>query len=151
MFEAPNDHEILMEGLIESTGKYRTESVGILKGSIVTHLAPPAISVHPLMLDLFEYTTKSEELMLLKSCVFHYEMEFIHPFLDGNGRMGRFWQTLLLMQEHLVFEFLPLGTVIKAKQEKYYESLSESDKAGDSTIFIDFMLSVIDESLEELL
>lgn len=144
-------HKILMEGLIESPGKYRNTSVGIVKGSVVAHLAPPAIRVHPLMVDLFEYAKQSEEIMLIKSCVFHYEMEFIHPFLDGNGRMGRLWQTLLLIQEYPVFEFLPLETIIKVKQEKYYEALSQSDKAGESTIFIAFMLNVIEESLEEVL
>jgi Fic family protein len=144
-------HKILMEGLIESAGKYRREGVGIVKGSVVAHLAPPAMRVHPLMLDLFAYAKNSEDLLLIKSCVFHYEMEFIHPFLDGNGRMGRLWQTLLLMQAYPVFEFLPLETLIKAQQEFYYEALSKSDKAGESTPFIEFMLSIIAEALEELL
>jgi Fic family protein len=140
-----------MDGLIESPGKYRSESVGIVKGSVVAHLAPPAIRVHPLMLDLFGYIKKSEDIMLIKSCVFHYEMEFIHPFLDGNGRMGRLWQTLLLMKAYPVFEFLPLETIIKAQQDQYYESLAKSDIAGESTEFIGFMLSVMDEALESVL
>jgi Fic family protein len=103
------------------------------------------------MLDLFGYIKKSEDIMLIKSCVFHYEMEFIHPFLDGNGRMGRLWQTLLLMKAYPVFEFLPLETIIKAQQDQYYESLAKSDKAGESTEFIGFMLSVMDEALESVL
>ena len=144
-------HQILMEDLLEKPGKYRGEAVGIVKDTVVAHLAPPAINVHPLMLDLFKYVKKSEEIMLIKSCVFHYEMEFIHPFLDGNGRMGRLWQTLLLMTEYPVFEFLPLETIIKEKQGEYYEALSQSDKAGESTVFIGFMLAVIEEALENLL
>ncbi|MEL6841981.1 MAG: Fic family protein [Bacteroidota bacterium] len=144
-------HRILMEGLVESPGRYRSESVGIVKGSVVAHLAPPAIRVHPLMEDLFSFVRDAKDLMLIKSCVFHYEMEFIHPFLDGNGRMGRLWQTLLLMEENTLFEFLPIETIIKEKQALYYEALSKSDKAGESTIFIEFMLSVIDVALEEVL
>ena len=91
-------HQNLMEGLIENSGKYRNQSVGIVKGSKVEHLAPPFENVPYLMKDLFEYLKKSDEIVLIKSCVFHYEMEFIHPFLDGNGRMGRLWQTLILME-----------------------------------------------------
>ena len=144
-------HKILMKGLIDSAGKYRNESVGIVKGNVVAHLAPPAIRVHPLMQDLFSYLKKSEDVLLIKSCVFHYEMEFIHPFLDGNGRMGRLWQTLILIQEYPVFEFLPLETIIKNRQEEYYEALSKSDKSGESSPFIEFMLEVIEEALENLL
>ncbi|MGK0414685.1 MAG: Fic family protein, partial [Polaribacter sp.] len=91
-------HQSLMDGLIENSGKYRNQSVGIVKGSKVEHLAPPFGNVSYLMKDLFEYLKKSDEIELIKSCVFHYEMEFIHPFLDGNGRMGRLWQTLILME-----------------------------------------------------
>ena len=144
-------HKILMGGLIDSAGKYRAESVGIVKGDAVAHLAPPANRVHPLMLDLFRYLKESEDVVLIKSCVFHYEMEFIHPFLDGNGRMGRLWQTIILMKEYPVFEFLPLETIIKDRQEMYYEALSVSDKSGESSQFIEFMLEVIEESLENLL
>lgn len=144
-------HGILMKGLIESAGRYRTDQVGIARGEQLAHLAPPAMRVHGLMTDLFRYAKLSTDLTLIKSCVFHYEMEFIHPFSDGNGRMGRLWQTLLLMQAFPVFEFLPLETVIKHRQDAYYEALSRSDKAGESGLFIEFMLSVIDHSLEELL
>ena len=144
-------HQTLMEGLIENPGNYRNESVGIVKGSKVEHLAPPHGNVPYLMKDLFEYVQKSDEIELIKSCVFHYEMEFIHPFLDGNGRMGRLWQTLILMEKYPIFEFLPFETLISNDQEKYYKALAESDKAGKSTLFIDYMLSVIDRSLNELL
>ncbi len=144
-------HQNLMESLIENVGKYRTQSVGIVKGSKVEHLAPPFENVPYLMKDLFKYLQKSDEIELIKSCVFHYEMEFIHPFLDGNGRMGRLWQTLILMEKYPVFEFLPFETLISSDQEKYYNALAESDKSGKSTKFIEYMLSVIDDSISELL
>jgi len=144
-------HKILMQGLIKNAGHYRTAGVGIVKGSQITHLAPPANNVTFLMKDLFNYLKKSTELILIKSCVFHYEMEFIHPFADGNGRMGRLWQTLLLMQQYSVFEFLPFETLINKNQNQYYQALSTSDKEGESTFFIEFMLKILSNSLDELL
>ena len=144
-------HQQLMEGLIDRPGQYRTENVGIIQGSKVAHLAPPAGNVHFLMSELFEYLKNEDDPTLIKSCVFHYEMEFIHPFVDGNGRMGRLWQTIILMQEYPVFEYLPFESLISQTQEKYYEALSKSDKAGKSTVFIEYMLKVIDESLGQLL
>jgi len=144
-------HKILLSNLIEKSGKYRTQSVGIVKGSKVKHLAPPAQNVPFLMKDLFDYLKNTDEIELIKSCVFHYEMEFIHPFLDGNGRMGRLWQTLILMKKYPVFEYLPFETLISKNQEKYYKALSESDKLGKSTKFIEYMLSIIDSSIADLL
>lgn len=144
-------HKILMQGLIKNAGQYRNSGAGIVKGSQITHLAPPAGNVSFLMKDLFNYLKKSNELILIKSCVFHYEMEFIHPFSDGNGRMGRLWQTLLLMQQYSVFEFLPFETLINKNQKKYYQALSKCDKQGESTIFIEFMLTILSNSLDELL
>lgn len=144
-------HFELMNGLIESAGKYRKQGVGIVKGTKVEHLAPPHENVPHLMKDLFEYLKDADELTLIKSCVFHYEMEFIHPFLDGNGRMGRLWQTLILMSEYPIFEFLPFETLISQTQDEYYKSLSLSDKSGKSTYFIEYMLDVIDKSLGSLL
>jgi len=144
-------HQELMKGLINSAGKYRKQAVGIVKGTKVEHIAPPHDNVPYLMKDLFEYLEDSEELTLIKSCVFHYEMEFIHPFLDGNGRMGRLWQTLILRSEYPVFEFLPFETLISQSQNEYYNALALSDKVGKSTVFIEYMLGVIDESLKSLL
>jgi len=144
-------HSILMEGLIESAGRLRNKSVGIVKGSEIAHIAPQREMLQPLMNDLFDYLKNGEDLILIKSCVFHYELEFIHPFIDGNGRMGRLWQTLILKNKYPVFEFLPIETVIKEKQEKYYDALGKSDNTGESTLFIEFMLGVIKESLEDLL
>ncbi len=142
-----NAHLKLMEGLIDNPGRYRKQGVGIVKGSKVEHMAPPFDNVPFLMKDLFEYLKKGDEIELIKSCVFHYEMEFIHPFIDGNGRMGRLWQTLILMEKYPVFEFLPFETLISNDQEKYYKALSESDKSGESTKFIEYMLNVINISI----
>ncbi len=144
-------HAILMNGLIDNAGKLRTPNVGIVKGSKVEHIAPNGTIVKGLMKDLFEYLKKDNDLILIKSCVFHYEFEFIHPFLDGNGRMGRLWQTLILMQQYPVFEYLPVESLIKQKQSEYYNKLSESDKKKNSTPFIEFMLEIISASLERLL
>ncbi len=144
-------HKMLMIGLVENSGKYRTKGVGIVKGSKVEHVAPPFENVPFLMKDLFQYLKDKSEISLIKSCVFHYEMEFIHPFMDGNGRMGRLWQTLILMEDYPFFEFLPFETLISKNQSAYYNSLSASDKEGKSTKFIEYMLSIIDQSLSELL
>ena len=144
-------HKMLMKGLTENPGKYRMKGVGIVKGSKIQHLAPSHENVGFLMKDLFEYLKDNSELTLIKSCVFHYETEFIHPFMDGNGRMGRLWQTAILMNEYPIFEFLPFETLISKNQDQYYRSLSDSDKAGKSTAFIEFMLNIINKSLDELL
>jgi Fic family protein len=144
-------HGILMKGLIESAGSLRNKSVGIIKGSEVSHIAPPSEMLNPLLNNLFDYLKKDDDLILIKSCVFHYEMEFLHPFIDGNGRMGRLWQTLILKDTYPVFEYLPIETLIKERQEQYYESLGKSDNTGESTVFIEFMLEIILDSLEELL
>jgi len=144
-------HGILMNGLIEKAGKLRTKSVGIVKGSEIAHIAPPSEMLKPLMNELFDYLKNDDDLIIIKSCVFHYEMEFIHPFIDGNGRMGRLWQTLILKDSYPVFEFLPVETLIKERQEKYYEALGKSDNKGESTLFIEFMLEIILESLNDLL
>jgi Fic family protein len=146
-----NAHSILMKGLIEDAGRIRTKSVGIIKGANVTHIAPPGQIVRSLVKNLFDYLKKDKDLILIKSCVFHYEIEFIHPFMDGNGRMGRLWQTLILKKYSPVFEFLPIESLIKARQSEYYKVLGESDNNGNSTGFIEFMLQIINESLEELL
>ena len=144
-------HAALMKGLLDPVGKYRNQSVGIVKGDKLEHLAPPFQNVPYLMKELFGYLKDDDELTLIKSCVFHYEMEFIHPFLDGNGRMGRLWQTVILLQDFPVFEFLPFEKLISESQIDYYQSLSLSDKLGKSTPFIEYMLGVIDKSLAELL
>lgn len=143
-------HGILMKGLVDSAGKLRNKAVGIARGTEIAHIAPPCDILKPLMNDLFDYIKNDDDLVLIKSCVFHYEMEFIHPFLDGNGRMGRLWQTLILKETYPVFEYLPIETLIKERQAAYYEALGQSDKAGESSLFIEFMLEIILNSLIEL-
>lgn len=143
-------HKILLYGLINDAGRLRTTNVGIIKGSKIAHVAPSGQMVKGLMSDLFNYLNKHNELMLIKSCVFHYELEFIHPFTDGNGRMGRLWQTVLLMQQYPLFEYLPVETLIKKEQKKYYEALATADKMGQSTPFIEFMLGIILQALQDL-
>lgn len=142
-------HQILMKGLVENAGKYRTGNVGIFKGDRVAHMAPPAWNVPNLMGNLFQYLNENEDNLVIKSCVFHYEMEFIHPFMDGNGRMGRLWQTVILMQENPIFEYLPIEAEIKNSQQEYYNVLAISDKEGIATRFVEYMLRIIRKSLEE--
>ncbi|MBK8492963.1 MAG: Fic family protein [Saprospirales bacterium] len=144
-------HKLLMSGLIEDAGKLRTKPVGIFKGAEVAHIAPPAANLDYLMKELFHYMANEDDPVLIKSCVVHYEIEFIHPFMDGNGRMGRLWQTLVLLKTHSIFEYLPFETIIKARQQEYYDVLAASDNEGKSTKFIEFILEAIDESLGELL
>lgn len=143
-------HNLLMKGLVDRPGQFRVAEVGVFKGSKASHVAPPAWNVDHLMNQLFNYVRRSEDNLILKSCVFHYEMEFIHPFMDGNGRMGRLWQTVILMQENPVFEFLPIEYQIKENQSGYYKALESSDKSGKCTVFIEYLLDVIAVSLGEL-
>lgn len=144
-------HKLLMEGLIKSPGKYRVKDVGIIHGSREAHLAPQPGNVPTLMNQLFNYLKKAKDNALIKSCVFHYELEFIHPFEDGNGRMGRLWQTTILMRDYPIFEFTPFETLINDSQSEYYSALKASDTEGKSTRFIEYMLSVIDKSLDDVI
>ena len=144
-------HALLMKGLVEHPGKFRSAGVGIVKGSKLTHLAPQASIVKPLMNDLFSYLKNDKDPLLIRSCVFHYELEFIHPFQDGNGRMGRLWQSVILRDLSPVFAFLPVETIIKEEQLAYYKVLEKSDKSGSSTPFIEFALEAIDKALAEQL
>jgi Fic family protein len=144
-------HGILMNTLIENAGQFRRTAVGIIKGNNITHVAPPGDIVYPLMKDLFDYLKNDKDILLIKSCVFHYEFEFIHPFIDGNGRMGRLWQTVILKDYSPVFEYLPIESLIKERQQDYYDVLGKSDNQGNSTGFIEFMLNIINIALEDLL
>lgn len=114
----------------------------------MSHIAPPAKKVPQLMQGLFDFLSKHDEISwLIKACVFHYELEFIHPFSDGNGRMGRLWQQLILMKEDPVFEYISLEVLVKDHQQEYYDVLGESDKQGESTSFIEFSLKIIYQAL----
>ena len=142
-------HKVMMEGLIKESGRYRSDSVGVFGDKGLLHLAPPPLRVPQLMSQLFEWLNEGEDHLLIKSCVFHYEFEFIHPFSDGNGRMGRLWQSLILSRLHPMFEFLPVENLVHGSQEEYYASIAASTKAGESTPFIDFMLGRITEALRQ--
>lgn len=142
-------HKILMKDLIDENGKWRTTGVGIFEGIEVRHVAPPAKRISELMENLFKFLKGNPELpWLLKACIFHYELEFIHPFSDGNGRMGRLWQQLILMKEDPVFQYIPIEVLIKENQGDYYRILGECDRLGDSTLFIEFCLVQILNALK---
>ena len=136
-------HRVMLEGLVDEAGKFRTRSVGIAKGKRIVHLAPPADRVPGLMKDLLGWLKRTDAHPLIAGCVFHYELEFIHPFADGNGRIGRLWQTLILSQWNPLFAFLPVETVIRDQQAEYYKILAACDKAGNSTAFIEYLLSAL--------
>lgn len=144
-------HKLMMQDLVDRNGKYRTDGVGIFDGEKVVHLAPPADRVSELMSDLFEWIKTSDVHPLIKSCVFHYEFEFIHPFQDGNGRIGRLWQTVILKDWKEIFAWLPVETLIKENQKEYYSVLGTSDSEANSTKFIEFMLSLILNTIEEII
>jgi Fic family protein len=145
-------HGRLMKGLVEDAGKFRSSAVGILRGTRVAHVAPPANRVPRLVADVLAFLKKDLDTHpLVKSAVVHYELEFIHPFSDGNGRMGRLWQHVVLLHYHPVFDYLPIESVIHAKQAEYYRVLAACDQAGNSTRFIEFSLRTIQQALQDFL
>lgn len=143
-------HKGLMAGLVADAGRYRAGGVGIFRGSELAHMAPPANRVPRLIAQLLEFLRTDPTPALIKSAVVHYELEFIHPFSDGNGRIGRFWQHVILIKSHPVFELVPVESVIHERQATYYRVLGECDTAGDSTRFIEFALTAIHDGLAEL-
>lgn len=140
-------HTFLMKGILKTAGKFRNVNVGVGSGEGVNHVAPPHGIVPDLMKDLFSWLKNSDEHMLIKSCVFHYEFEFIHPFSDGNGRVGRLWQSVILYSWREVFSAIPIESIVRDNQERYYEALEQSGSLGESTPFIEFMLEVILQSI----
>jgi len=141
-------HRILMDKLLNKAGSFRLANVGVGSKSGVVHVAPPYDLVPSLMSDLFTWLKETDIHPLIVSCVFHYEFEFIHPFEDGNGRVGRLWQTLILYHWKALFAYIPLESVVREKQDAYYEALEASGSMGKSTPFIEFMLGAILETLE---
>lgn len=142
-------HDLLMQGLIDDAGRYRQGGVGIYREGRLLHMAPPASRVAELMQDLLRWLGASDWHPLIVSCVFHYEFEFIHPFADGNGRMGRLWQTLILSLWRPVLAYLPVETVIRDQQEAYYAALAAADQAAEATPFVEFMLAALRQALQE--
>lgn len=142
-------HEVLTENLVFHAGNYRKGEVGVFQGDAVIHMGSPADLVPHLMNQLFTWLKTSRAHPLIKSCVFHYEMVFIHPFEDGNGRIARLWQSNILRLWNPVFEFLPVETLVYENQEDYYKAIQISDHEGNSTAFIEFMLNMISKALKE--
>lgn len=143
-------HKIMMDGLVEEAGCFRSGNVGVYAGKQLIHAGSPAKYVPGLMKQLFEWLKESKMHPLVKSCIFHYEFEFIHPFADGNGRTGRLWQSLILQKWKDFFAWMPIETLIYAKQEGYYNALNASNSAGESTVFVVFMLEIIRDALKDV-
>ena len=141
-------HGVMMQALVDDAGCYRRGGVGVFGERGLVHLAPPADRVPMLMGDLFDWLKHSKDHLLIRSCVFHFEFEFIHPFIDGNGRMGRLWQSLILGKLHSMFEHLPVENMVYSNQQQYYEAITASTNAGQSGPFIDFMLNEIYKTLK---
>jgi len=144
-------HRLMMGDVLKQAGSFRSKAVGVYKGKEVVHVAPPAHKISGLMAELFDWAKQSDAHPLIVSSVFHYEFEFIHPFIDGNGRMGRLWQTLMLAQWKPLFVDMPLESVIKTHQQAYYKALGSADSSADSTVFITFMLKAMLQALENAL
>lgn len=144
-------HKILMNGLLDNAGRYRSSGVGVFDGSVAVHIGPPPLQVPRLMSQIFDYLKGTPELIVIKSCVFHYEFEFIHPFADGNGRMGRLWQTAILATKFPSMIHVPVESVVHRHQQAYYDALKNAGQRGNSDPFIDYMLNVIHSALEEVI
>ena len=142
-------HHCMMEGLCPRAGAFRSGGVGVFAGDKLIHMAPPAHMVPTLMQQLFTWLATAEDHLLIKSCVFHYEFEFIHPFSDGNGRIGRLWQSMILGKLHPAFPQLPVENMVYASQSGYYKAIEESSKLADCSPFIDFMLGEILKTLKQ--
>lgn len=141
-------HEAMMKELISENGRFRSGGVGVFNGKALVHMAPPANMVPGQIHDLFSWYKTSEIHPLIRSAIFHYEFEFIHPFADGNGRMGRMWHSLLLGRWNEIFYWLPVEDLIRSRQEEYYKALGKSDRDADSSAFVEFLLQVILDTLQ---
>ncbi|MDR3186634.1 MAG: Fic family protein [Christensenellaceae bacterium] len=144
-------HGLMMQGLVLESGKLRTTGEGVFSedGKLV-HMAPPANMLPSLMDDLFAWLKTSKTHDIIKSCIFHYEFEFIHPFRDGNGRMGRLWQTVILANWKQIFWWIPVETIILKRQQEYYDAIAESTKAGNSNAFILYLLEAILDAVKNI-
>ena len=140
-------HRMLMAGLIDEAGRYRRGGVGVMAGTQVIHMAPQAERVPLLMADLLAWLASTEVHPLIASSVFHYEFEFIHPFADGNGRMGRLWQSLILARWNPLFADVPVESLVYEHQAEYYQALQECTRQADSAPFVEFMLRMVFDAL----
>ena len=141
-------HGIMTRGLMEESGVFRTRPVGVVDSEgHVLHFGTLPQYVPDLVMELLDWVKTSEVHMLIRSCVFHYEFELIHPFADGNGRVGRLWHTLLLSKWNPAFAWLPVESIIHDRQQEYYDAINASNDAGESTVFIEFILSAIKAAL----
>lgn len=136
-------HGVMMQAIINDAGRFRSSGVGVFDGTRCVHMAPPPMRVPALMGDLFDWLKRSQDHLLVRSCVFHFEFEYIHPFSDGNGRMGRLWQSLILGKLNPLFEHLPVENIVHANQQGYYDAINISIDKNDSAPFIEFMLDKI--------
>ena len=143
-------HKIMMGGLVKEAGVFRSKGVGVYAGEQLIHAGTPANYVPDLIGQLFDWLKKSNLHPLIKGCIFHYEFEFIHPFVDGNGRIGRLWHTLILAKWQEFFLWIPIETIIHERQDGYYKALNASNVVSESTIFVQFMLLLIRDLLKEL-
>lgn len=143
-------HKVMMADLVKESGTFRSKGVGVYAGTELIHAGTPPQYVPDLMRQLFTWLKESKLHPLVKSCIFHYEFEFIHPFADGNGRLGRLWHTLILAKWRGFFLWIPIETMIHERQDAYYQALNASNTAGESTVFVEFMLEVIRDLLSEL-
>ena len=141
-------HGIMAYALVDNPGHFRKGGVCVAGKDGISHISPPADRVDFLMSDLFDWVKNAEDHILIKSSVFHYEFEFIHPFIDGNGRMGRYWQTMLLSRWKGLFAWLPVETIVKEHQQEYYSVIQKSDQVGESTSFVEFMLRCLFEAMD---
>jgi len=140
----------MMAGLVKHPGCLRNGDVGVYAGDVLIHPGSPASVVPQVMGDLFEWLRSSSDHPLVKGSVFHYEFEFIHPFMDGNGRTGRLWHSLILRKWRPIFAWMPVETLIHRHQQQYYDALLEAGKRGDSTVFVEFMLEAIRDALADV-
>lgn len=141
-------HALMMLGLVDHPGRYRTGGVGVMDGDVVVHMAPPASRVPVLMQDLLGWLARGDQPPLIASCLFHYELEFIHPFDDGNGRMGRLWQNLILSRWQPLFEDLPTESLVYDHQHDYYRAITASNDAADAAPFVEFMLDMVEQTIQ---